>query len=1068
MPELTEDQRSFLDKYAKNGGIFGKKKARKKNAAMVAEYRRFNVNRDAVRDKVMKVTDERLKNRLLGELDEAENLLGIDEDAPNFKAGHRHLVYIGQELTKPRSNGEDQAPPHSDKERKNFAKDNRKKPIMERENERATQVKGAIPGTKKAIENLKTAIEDLRKQRAAAKTPAEMSELVDAYKEKKAQVTRLESLLSQYENFGATQATRIDMLIDAENRLEQGQKEANTLAAAIEKDPSANIDSLNEIVDAAYFVSDEGIEGAEKRNKSLSDMVAFSAKRVVRADQVFPGEPEITEISEDQADVLGKLLGSAWNLIASLKEQKKPREDEVERLLKYATVLHDKVRDDLSFFRTKRVTGLPLPSDPPTDRFDVLSRMLARLEQRLVDIFGLGSRHRHKRLSKTADKLRADLLAVDPSDPKNFDAVDKALNALEAKVDSVLKDLQEKKPSTARKEANEAAGNAANSVAQKMLSLYRTEPIKDASKIEKPGASYGGEGPPKDMIPYDQVLEIRDDKGEVTYHRIKVKKQKGEYVTERKDKGVPRAIMDLMKGRADTLAMMTASMAEGCEDAIRAYAEETEKMLEDYTSKDAMKDFKKTEELLVKIENKDLKDKLILEYVPDRYGLVRQEWEDFKTRQPTMAPSDALKEAEGFKDRIEALKGTAKNTKTEHKKNHELCYAMFSQLAVGEFDIDAGTDALGAKMEALFAGGALKKAKERAAARPKSETRQDTVRDIEVAMASMKLMKAKPSDMQGPWRRKVLEARKLNNMKSQGAVGEATGIIESVEKEIVKFKARLAASASGKLDDKEIGKLLRSIAKRMLEGAEGAMDHRDEVAAYEGHKKNIGELLKQIGKESEGKANKKDLDDRRKASKSQYEAITGEAKKNLDYAYANAELEKLTKDLEGLKDLAKSDGKAKKEKPSEIKVLPRAKNLADALGSLNTAAAELIDKRARPKVSDEQKKTYTKLDSHLDKTEKSLKLVAKVADASDLVKIAEEIDKAKAEDGKKKKLERREKALSLLHRVRSQVDTHPAVKLYHENPFDRGAHFSMLRNYLHYVEIGILASVDPRESDSAE
>ncbi len=114
-------------------------------------------------------------------------------------------------------------------------------------------------------------------------------------------------------------------------------------------------------------------------------------------------------------------------------------------------------------------------------------------------------------------------------------------------------------------------------------------------------------------------------------------------------------------------------------------------------------------------------------------------------------------------------------------------------------------------------------------------------------------------------------------------------------------------------------------------------------------------------------------------------------------------------------------------------------------------------------MSDEQKKTYAKLDSHLDKTDKSLKLVAKVADASALVKIAGEIDAAK--DGKKKKLERREKALSLLHRVRSQVDTHPAVKLYHENPFDRGAHFSMLRNYLHYVEIGILASVDPREKD---
>ena len=251
MPELTEAQRSFLDQYAKNGGIFGKKKARKKNAAMVAEYQRFNVNRDAVRVKVMKVTDERLKNRLLGELDEAENLLGIDEDAPNFKAGHRHLVYIGQELTKPRSNGEDQAPPHSDKERKNFAKDNREKPIMERENKRAAHVEGKIPGTKKAIDNLETAIEDLRKQRAAAKTPAEMSELVDAYKEKKAQVTRLQNLLSQYESFGATQATRIDMLIDAENRLEQGQKEANTLAAAIEKNPSANMDSLNEIVDAA-------------------------------------------------------------------------------------------------------------------------------------------------------------------------------------------------------------------------------------------------------------------------------------------------------------------------------------------------------------------------------------------------------------------------------------------------------------------------------------------------------------------------------------------------------------------------------------------------------------------------------------------------------------------------------------------------------------------------------------------------------------------------------------------------------------------------------------------------
>lgn len=155
------------------------------------------------------------------------------------------------------------------------------------------------------------------------------------------------------------------------------------------------------------------------------------------------------------------------------------------------------------------------------------------------------------------------------------------------------------------------------------------------------------------------------------------------------------------------------------------------------------------------------------------------------------------------------------------------------------------------------------------------------------------------------------------------------------------------------------------------------------------------------------------------------------------------------------------DPSLKKQAISDITAKPRAEAIKPWLEMLVKRAGEAakeIDKRASD--SQEQQRKYL---DQIKAAKETLQKLDGLPDPGTLVSLCADID-AKREDSKdthEAKLQRREKALAELNRVRRAFVAHPAVVAYRSNPFDEGRTYALVMGAFHRAEIGILVSVDP-------
>jgi len=1076
---LNDAQQLFLSRYIRKLPRFGKGKVERSNNDLTAKLGQFETRYRRVKEQIDKAKAKGHPgiDQLNSELMLAGEVLNRNLKEPNFDGAQQQLGFVMELIRDPTAGNPPGMPPKKTRdvnERAKFLEKVKHSSEMLRQTHRSDTVKSELKGLKNARDKLDQAIKTLS---AEAKDDSNdigtLRKLQEEYREKVAARDALDMRIRQFEQYEATEAVRIDRMMDASDRMTSARDFADGVADALVKAPLGPIPELEKLTESVRAPTHTDVADARAKNRELGTRVLRDASRVLRADMIFPGEPEIMAISREEAKSLAALLKTADSMIVVLEkgeavtkgsngksQTQKVKQSDTERQLKYIAALHNRVASDLALFSSTRSTGLPFVPSPDPDAEAVLTARLERLEARMLDLYGRGSKDEPK-LSGEVAALRKDLgkpVKTDSNGDPDYSDLIKEFDRLEKAADTAFSVLVAPVETETVKKARAVAGNVAAALAKDFFQ-GKVLSSKDADRIDLPGKDWGEEGKPKDAIPFDEVMQVPGPDGNPTYFRIATKSQKGvSDVTRRKDKHIPREVLNMLKDRAETLALMAETMGEGCEDILKAYADETEQMMKDYVGTEAHTEYDKIEELLGKIEKDYLKHKTVLAFQPVALPQFQADWAAFKSGWLKKSPKDALGEITALKTRAEALLSSAKSTETLHKENDRRIGWVFLQLAsVLDQQGMGGSSDLGTKMADLLNGGALRLAKAKNAD-------PAIIQEIEAAMktvADNSKLKLNLSDYQGTWRRDMERANRFNIEKNEGAVVEAKKVLDPLFKSIENFQNSMDKIGSLKGDD--LNGFLKDLAAKMKDSAEGAVADVERHKLYEAELATLSKLRKEVEKASGGKLSKKDFESRLKGLIAQKDAIKKDVEKTMDYEGGRKQLATLALDFKSLAAAAGLDSAGKDSGPGKIKVKPRADALVQSLVTLADAAANLVKVNARKKASPTQL-SDPKIVKNLDDAEKTLGSIKDIADASALAGLADKIDKGHG-DPKAMKFARREEALVILRRLRARIESHPGVKLYQENPFDQGIHFSPVRNNLHFTEIGILTSVDPRERD---
>ena len=998
------------------------------------------------------------KNEAFDQLAYSIKILEPTAKSPNYESAFRHLTYVGELVDASIKRAQATPPkPLTGADRSNFIQANPKTTVVVREQDRAAYVKKTLKGMNAAALKLDAGIDQLRKDRAAATSLGDMTALEEEYRGKIAAREQLGQRIAQFDHFEKTADERINGMLEAEALLKDGDSEMKAILKAYETGKGSKIDALDEASSSVHFPFLDSLSKAEDWNQTRSDQVASEAKRVLRGDTVYPGEPDVTALSTDQAKLLNSRLELAAKILKA-SHQKKVRKDKtaLEKNLKYVQVLHNAVNKDMSFFKMKRSVGLPGAPEPKVDQFKALLTQMDGLDAQILDLNGRGDPQAGS-FAKRSAALRKKINAADQAKPRDFSGCETDIEKLAEDLKKVLEAQTAPADTKGRSGARKTAAVLGTQLASK---LFNAKPLsgKDADLVDVPGKEWGPGGKPDNAIPYAQIITIYDDKGEPTYHRIDMRKEKGTYVTRRTDKEIPRSTLDLMKGRVDTLNTMSQTLADGCEDVLTAYATETANMMKACTSKKGRAQFAAVEKQITELEKNGLKKKVVQTYRSNQLFQLEADWSDFRNRQPSMMPEDAYKEIfdkGGLKERVEAAVKKAEEIEGDYKIADGHIFTLFTELHSQGTQLQHTT--VGTNLQSF-----LKKHVKRILKLNAKSDNPDLALEqkIEAALKTIKASGLKSSDYQGPIRTKYEEARRYAEMKTEGGVKKGKELALEAYGEVEQLNLKLEGWM--RADDKALMAAAADILKTIESTATGSEGESKRRAEYNDQLKAYKKKEKEVIKAASGKVNRKEIANRLKMLDARQKSIAKDLKTYEQFENATNQMAKLLPELDTLKEMAEKDSKGTLVGPGHMKVDKRFGVFAKSVQALSDIAKDVVKVRARPKASDDQLKD-TKITKGLDDTEASLALVAQIADLSALDKACQDVQK-KGRRSKAKKREEREKALALLHKARARIENHPAVQLYRDNRFDGGQQFAIVRNNLHNLEVGILASVNPRQS----
>lgn len=801
---------------------------------------------------------------------------------------------------------------------------------------------------------------------------------------------------------------------------------------------------------------------------------AQSRDQEIWAQKMFPNEPPLTEISQEQLD---NLIGQLDKAAAVLNDDPK-----------LGFMLITRANQCWMQFRNGRM-ALPTPADlkdPRRTKAGMEARLLplaASLKDCRARIPNRSSLEFEKwqQLTDLFDTLSDDITgAQTPEAAWDFDP---RLNQVASEIRSFSDDLGRQTfdkglfPDDPMTETHQQAVNTSEKISRDLANLTSAKQIKDPALIAK--------------LPADQLITYRNvDTGEVEYYQIAAKELAAEgrtSVTEKiKDKvhktpDVPHEALAALKTRADLLLGMSGSRAVGCEEEIAAAQQDAAKLLEVVTSDDYRRAFlhlRVTLEDITKVRARKALQEVKptdLEQLDIDFQILRKGSGKLTDPAPGTANSlmQKLTEAQAEADRIKrdmtALETHAKALAKDHAKLEAkiatiLKLQLSDRVAAYGFDDRVMSSNVAAlmqmeqsqfdKLKAAFDpvaqdGAELDAAEQQIADAFKAKFTEAKERMDQLISDG----RAKAGDIGGPLRKKMESAMRLLDMRTETAYLTAKTTTDGVIAEIKTFNDKISAlKQTGHEPMNAEG--LKNLATELMASWTGIANteaNADRLRADETSFKATLKTLKKYKFKTD--PNGPALEARMRAADAMHKDALKLAKRG-DVEFAARKMAAALKDLNAV-DAGRSEGGQPWKAPSSLKLATVADRF---LNDLKTEAADLVPKVITPLMADAEKQQMA---GPLRRLGTLLGSVGEMTDTTPLKSICTTLDAADSQTERRKL---REEALSELRSFRARVEASPAITAYRENPFVKVKNYTLLLGALHQTEVAILTSVDPRQA----
>ena len=793
-------------------------------------------------------------------------------------------------------------------------------------------------------------------------------------------------------------------------------------------------DAENEISPAMKSTILKNIAAAEELFKTAAKTVRSEAKLLLIED-------DVTEISDDQCKTLLNILAGAKRLANNNQL------DDAEALRAEAVSLRLK-------FESARSFPLPPVPDPTAEPTDALDEKIKTVTVQLDKVWGQGANV--DKLREKLEKIKGDRNKYDVDSDIDLEQIDADLTQLQAEIlDIDIPDTDHEEDEAAKALAKDQA----NEMAKKILEVFKTKKL-DESKLKE--------------IPADHVIAVNNN-GTIEYHQIQMKEDdsSNKFVDEhgKKFKHVPLEAMTKLRESMQTLEMMSQIDVPGSASLVEQAVKDAQELVEQVTDDKAYEDAKKAIDEVQKFLDANKVKSIFADWRPDNYGTKVQGFENLKAQWVDMVPADAKSKAETFKTDFESLYQKAQELKSLHDDATKLLDTIEVDLSAKNKGDEANIGALIAKLTKLDPT----KLVEQVTKNAKNLQDEDIADSVEKIKKSITYLKSVDKKFAGDHGENRVELHKLR----QELETRSLSSVQSVNQRAKDLKKKMAAQLNNlktliAVKDTYPLNFLKGVGDFLGTVAEGTKSAEENTKAVEAQRKSAETAMKTMKdwlgvKSNESKPNFVEFKSIAQGLETRHDAIKKSLDLSNDLKRALEEYEESEKNWVDL--YADATAETVEPKVTAFDFQKASGRIANAVASVGSAATEVKSAIGKKLADDEERKDQKSSQDAVKAVQDVLDLCSadnvtsgmafEGALAKTLSRVLPENSVLSDKERKDLLAKLREDSLKDLRRMRSRLDSDPALEIYRNNPIDRGQSWVRLSGTILKLENEILTQLKP-------
>lgn len=917
-----------------------------------------------------------------------------------------------------------------------------------RENKRSEEIQRKLEKLERQFEALTDSVEKLRLAVAGATGFKEKQAAIKKYEDALQRMGSMKDYIDQLDAYDNDLALKVERITRAVNENQKGlalvaDPDAYLLSEGVSLDPMLE----KHVDDLLLGAPDKAGKHVNGVYDNLLDQFTRASKRVSIDVKLFPGEDDLTDISETQFNTLKAMIDAAkvvaesgQNLMkqADAAKKKKDRAELANQggmAFAKASFMFDEAQKLYGVFNASNKFPLPAAPEPEVSDKDRIIKLLADGGVELDRFWGIGG-DADEEVRNKLDAARASFKAEDVGpESEKYTETDKLIVTFQNALAAARKAFR---PSPSDTKAREDAAQARDAVVDGLLKLYKTK--------ERQEAEIGD-------IPADHLLVIERN-GKKEYHEI-LTKGNGDEINRRDDKDIPRESINQLLEQATMLELLAQSEAPDMADAIAKAIEDSNKKLDGITKggelyKNIKKYIAACEVLLAK--------STLQKWIPKDLQAVKVNFETFKGEYPTKyLPLKGEDVIDKLYKKIQALIEESDQVRVAYTEADKIMVQVEKDFANAKGSAPVN---LTTKLAEIIKAGPSGLAKGYTPTREEEQEVAELLAKMQRSLKEITDISTKAS-ADGPLKPRVKSARVSLETKSADGIAKGRAEAEAIRDEM---KAEL-----DKLDPSNGLQYMKDLEAFLKGQATAATETKAELEKMAEIKLEVktklgeaSDILKTKNKKT-FKAYKeyKTIYD---SLKTQYETAKKGYDKDKDAKNAVSEYKNI---LPNAKQLASDLGKLTVVWTPSQKAVDFGKyqtSLDTKIQSVRDAAIAASQKAIEEAADDEQ--------AVIDATAKAAETLALAGtaeiatlvklkgdlqqEADDALKITDEKDRIKALGVI------REKALAEVRRIHSETEKHPALKIYRDNPFVKDVSWPAFAAALHELDVKVLTTLQPR------